>query len=38
MVTKGAPKGPAKKFIEWIVSSKNATARKIINSEWIAIH
>ncbi len=38
MVTKGAPKGPAKKFIEWIVSSKNATARKIINSEWIAVH
>jgi phosphate transport system substrate-binding protein len=38
MVTKGAPKGSAKKFIEWIVSSKNATARKIINSEWIAIH
>jgi len=38
MVTKGVPKGPAKAFIEWVTSSKNATARKIISSEWIAIH
>ena len=38
MVTKGAPKGAAKKFIEWVISSKNATARKIISSQWIAIH
>ncbi|HEY8304264.1 MAG TPA: substrate-binding domain-containing protein [Solirubrobacteraceae bacterium] len=38
MVTKGAPKGAALKFIEWVTSSKNATARKIINSQWIAIH
>jgi phosphate transport system substrate-binding protein len=38
MVSKGAPKGATKKFIEWIVSPKNVTARKIINSEWIAIH
>lgn len=38
MVTKGAPKGAAAKFISWITSSSNATARKIINSEWIAIH
>jgi phosphate transport system substrate-binding protein len=38
MVTKGEPKGAAKKFIEWITSSKNATARKIISSEWIPIH
>jgi phosphate transport system substrate-binding protein len=38
MVTKGAPKGAAAKFISWITSSKNATARKIISSEWIAIH
>jgi phosphate transport system substrate-binding protein len=38
MVTKGAPKGAALKFIEWVVSSSNATARKIINSQWIAIH
>jgi phosphate transport system substrate-binding protein len=38
MVTKGIPKGPAKKFIEWVTSKKNATARKIISSQWIAIH
>ncbi|HXP99725.1 MAG TPA: phosphate ABC transporter substrate-binding protein [Solirubrobacteraceae bacterium] len=38
MVTKGAPKGAALKFIEWIVSPSNATARKIISSQWIAIH
>jgi phosphate transport system substrate-binding protein len=38
MVTKGVPKGAAKKFIEWITSSKNATARKIIASQWIPIH
>jgi phosphate transport system substrate-binding protein len=38
MVTKGAPKGAAAKFISWITSSSNATARKIINSERIAIH
>jgi phosphate transport system substrate-binding protein len=38
MVTKGVPKGAAKKFIEWVTSSKNATARKIISSQWVAIH
>jgi phosphate transport system substrate-binding protein len=38
MVTKGAPKGAALKFIEWVTSSKNPTARKIISSDWIAIH
>jgi phosphate transport system substrate-binding protein len=38
MVTKGIPKGPAKKFIEWVTGSKNAKARKIISSQWIAIH
>src|ERR1700722_9905462 len=38
MVTKGAPAGAAAKFISWVTSSKNATARKIVNSEWIAIH
>jgi phosphate transport system substrate-binding protein len=38
MVTKGTPKGAARKFIEWIISKKNATARKIISSQWIAIH
>lgn len=38
MVTKGVPKGAAKKFIEWVTSSKNATARKIISTQWIPIH
>ena len=38
MVTKGAPAGAAAKFISWVTSSKNATARKIINSDWIAVH
>jgi phosphate transport system substrate-binding protein len=38
MVTKGVPKGAAKKFIAWVTSSKNGTARKIISSQWIAIH
>jgi phosphate transport system substrate-binding protein len=38
MVTKGAPKGPAKKFIEWITNAKNAVAHKIIASEWIPIN
>ena len=37
MVTKGAPKGQALKFISWVVSG-NKTADKIINSSWIAIH
>jgi phosphate transport system substrate-binding protein len=38
MVTKGAPTGAAAKFISWIVSSKNATAHKIISSDWIPVH
>jgi phosphate transport system substrate-binding protein len=38
MVTKGVPKGAAAKFITWVTSSKNPTARKIISSQWIAIH
>jgi phosphate transport system substrate-binding protein len=38
MVTKGVPKSAAAKFISWITSSKNATARKIIASQWIPIH
>lgn len=38
MVTKGIPKGAARKFIEWITSSKNKTAHKIIASDWIPIH
>jgi phosphate transport system substrate-binding protein len=40
MVTKkGIPSnGPAAKFISWVTSKKNATARKIISSEWIPVH
>jgi phosphate transport system substrate-binding protein len=37
MVTKGAPKGEALKFISWVTSG-NATTKKIISSSWIAIH
>lgn len=38
MVTKGKPKGEAKKFIEWVTSPKNPTAYKIISSDWVPIH
>ena len=38
MVTKGAPKGEAAKFIGWVTKAGNQTARAIINSSWIAIH
>jgi phosphate transport system substrate-binding protein len=37
MVTKGAPKGEAARFISWVTSG-NKTTKKIINSSWIAIH
>jgi phosphate transport system substrate-binding protein len=37
MVTKGAPKGAASKFIAWITSGNKAT-KKIIASQWIPIH
>jgi phosphate transport system substrate-binding protein len=37
MVTKGAPKGEARKFIKWVTSG-NRTTKKIINSSWIAIY
>jgi phosphate transport system substrate-binding protein len=37
MVTKGAPKGEAAKFIAWTTSG-NAATKKIINSSWIAVH
>jgi phosphate transport system substrate-binding protein len=37
MVTKGAPKGPAAKFISWVTSG-NAVTKKIIGSDWIPIH
>lgn len=38
MVTKGPPKGETRKFIEWVTSSKNPIAYKIIASDWIPIH
>lgn len=38
VVTKGEPKGAAAKFIKWITSPTNATARKIIGSEWIPVY
>jgi phosphate transport system substrate-binding protein len=38
MVTKGIPKGAAAKFITWVTSSKNKTAKKIISSQWIPVH
>jgi phosphate transport system substrate-binding protein len=37
MVTKGAPKGEALKFINWVTSGNKIT-KKIITSSWIAIH
>jgi phosphate transport system substrate-binding protein len=37
-VTKGVPKGEARKFIEWVVKPGNKTVRSIVSSEWIAIH
>jgi phosphate transport system substrate-binding protein len=37
MVTKGAPKGEAAKFIGWVTSG-NKTTKAIINSSWIAVH
>jgi phosphate transport system substrate-binding protein len=37
MVTKGAPKGDALKFISWVTSGNKVT-KEIISSSWIAIH
>ncbi len=37
MVTKGAPKGDALKFLLWVTSGKKSVD-SIINSSWIAIH
>jgi len=37
MVTKGAPKGEALKFIDWVTSGNKVT-KAIISSSWIAIH
>jgi phosphate transport system substrate-binding protein len=38
MVTKGAPKGEALKFLSWVTKPGNKTVRSIVNSQWIAIH
>jgi len=38
MVTKGPPKGEARRFINWITKPGNTTVRRIINSSWIAIY
>jgi phosphate transport system substrate-binding protein len=37
MVTKGAPKGEALKFLSWVTSG-NKTTKSIIGSSWITIH
>lgn len=37
MVTKGRPKGEARKFISWITSGSKIT-KSIISSNWITIH
>lgn len=37
MVSKGAPKGEAAKYIAWVTSG-NKTTKNIINSSWIAVH
>jgi phosphate transport system substrate-binding protein len=37
MVTKGAPKGAAGKFISWVTSGNKVT-KKIIASNWIPVH
>ncbi|HEV3046372.1 MAG TPA: phosphate ABC transporter substrate-binding protein [Solirubrobacteraceae bacterium] len=37
MVTKGAPKGEALRFINWVTSG-NKTTKSIISSSWITIH
>jgi phosphate transport system substrate-binding protein len=38
MVTKGAPKGAAAKFISWVVKPHNKTVEKIVGAHWIPIH
>jgi phosphate transport system substrate-binding protein len=37
MVTKGEPKGTARKFLSWVTSGNRAT-KAIIGSSWITIH
>lgn len=38
MVTKGPPKGAAKKFIDWITNRHNTAVEKIVATEWIAVY
>ncbi|HYM55925.1 MAG TPA: phosphate ABC transporter substrate-binding protein [Solirubrobacteraceae bacterium] len=38
MVTKGAPKGEALKFLSWVTRKGNTTVRSIVNSSWIAVY
>jgi phosphate transport system substrate-binding protein len=35
MVTKGVPKGPAAKFIDWIINRHNKAVENIIKTEWL---
>jgi phosphate transport system substrate-binding protein len=37
-VTKGAPKGAAKKFIEWVVNRHNTAVEKIVATDWISVY
>jgi phosphate transport system substrate-binding protein len=38
MVTKGAPKGAAAKFINWVTKRHNKIVEKIVASEWIPVY
>jgi phosphate transport system substrate-binding protein len=38
MVTKGAPKGTAAKFIDWVINRHNTAVEKIIATEWIPVY
>jgi len=37
-VTKGAPTGETRKFINWVIKRHNTKVEAIISSEWISIH
>ncbi|HEV2998066.1 MAG TPA: substrate-binding domain-containing protein [Solirubrobacteraceae bacterium] len=38
MVTKGAPKGEAAKFIDWVIKKGNRIVRAIVGSSWIPVY
>jgi phosphate transport system substrate-binding protein len=38
MVTKGPPKGAAKKFIDWITNRHNTAVERIVATEWIPVY